>query len=223
MKLLVIEDSEPLRRSIVVGLSHLGFTLDDTGDGAEGLSMALNGQYDVIILDLMLPHMDGMEILKTLRAQSNQTRVIILSAKNHTQDRVDGLLRGADDYLTKPFSFQELHARLLTIMRRGELNSIDNSIRIGDFCINLEHKTFLFQDQVLELTPNEFKIVEYIFKSQGRVVSTEMISEAVVGNFDHLSKNAIEAHLSSIRRKVRAVDGNLPIKHKRGFGYMVSQ
>lgn len=219
MKLLVVEDSEPLRRSIVVGLSHLGFTLDDTGDGATALRMALENQYDAIILDLMLPHIDGMKILQAIRSHENQARVLILSAKTQTEDRVQGLLQGADDYLTKPFSFQELHARLLAILRRGQLQRMDNNLTIGDFRMDLVDKSFYFKNERVELTLNEFKIVEYIFQSKGRIVSTEMISEAVVGNFSHLSKNAIEAHLSTIRRKIRNLGGELPIKHKRGFGY----
>ncbi len=157
MKLLIIEDSETLRRSLIVGLNHLGFATDDTGDGQEALSMALNNQYDVIILDLMLPGLSGLEILKALRKQKKQTRVLILSAKTDTQDRVEGLLQGADDYLTKPFSFEELHARILTIMRRGSLEQVDQTLSIDEFCVNLADKTFLYQGQVIDLTRTNSK------------------------------------------------------------------
>ncbi|MCG6350725.1 response regulator transcription factor [Vibrio fluvialis] len=223
MKLLIIEDSETLRRSLIVGLNHLGFATDDTGDGQEALSMALNNQYDLIILDLMLPGLSGLEILKALRKQKKQTRVLILSAKTDTQDRVEGLLQGADDYLTKPFSFEELHARILTIMRRGSLEQVDQTLSIDEFCVNLADKTFLYQGQVIDLTPNEFKIVQCLFSAPNRVMSVEQISESVVGHFDYVAKNTIEAHLSSIRKKVRDAGGNLPVKNKRGFGYVAQK
>ena len=122
MKVLLIEDSEALRRGIRVGLDHLGYTVDETGDGSEGLSMALTNSYDFIILDLMLPNVDGLSLLKSIRKLGNQSKVIILSAKSQAEDRVTGLLAGADDYLSKPFSFDELQARLLCLGRRGELN-----------------------------------------------------------------------------------------------------
>ncbi|WP_068712947.1 response regulator transcription factor [Vibrio tritonius] len=223
MKILIIEDSEILRRSLVVGLNHLGCATDETGDGAIGLKMALQNTYDVIILDLMLPNLDGMALLQTLRNKNSPARVLILSAKNQTQDRVDGLLKGADDYLTKPFSFDELHARILTLMRRGGLEHSDNSLTVGDFRLNLASRTFTYLDRSIELTPNEFKILECLFSKPNRVVSLEKISEAVVGHYDYLSKNAIEVHISAIRRKVRAANGQLPIKNKRGFGYTISQ
>ena len=223
MKILIIEDSETLRRSLVVGLSHLGFTTDDSGEGSEALSMALNNHYDMIILDLMLPGLSGLEILKALRKQKKQSRVLILSAKTETQDRVEGLLQGADDYLTKPFSFEELHARILAIMRRGHLQQMNQNLIIGDFCLNVADKTFAFKEQIIELTPNEFKILQYLFSSPNSVMNAEQISEALVGHFDHISKNTIEAHISSIRRKVRAFNGTLPVKNKRGFGYVAQK
>lgn len=223
MKLLIIEDSEPLRRGIVVGLNNLGFTLDETGDGSVGLSMALTNQYDLIILDLMLPNVDGMSILRTLRLQGIETKVLILSAKTLQQDKIDGLMQGADDYLTKPFSFEELHARILAILRRGNLTKIDNCHQSGGFSLDLEVKRFTYLGQEIELTRNEFKIMECLFAAKGRVVNAEMISEAVVGTFDHLSKNTIESHLSSVRKKAREKGGTLPIKNKRGFGYFVDE
>lgn len=220
MKLLLIEDSEVLRRSLMVGLNNLGFTLDETGDGSQGLSMALSNQYDLMILDLMLPNVDGMSILKAMRQQGIQTKVLILSAKSLAQDKIDGLMQGADDYLTKPFSFEELHARILAILRRGQMLQLDNSHEIGGFRLDIERKTFSFQSTEIELTRNEFKIIECLFANAGRVVNVERISEAVVGSFDHLSKNTIESHLSSVRKKARAEGGILPIKNKRGFGYI---
>ncbi len=132
MNILVIEDSEALRRSLQVGLGNLGFTVDETGDGSEGLSMALSGNYDLILLDLMLPSVDGMSILQALRSSNNQSRVLILSARSEPQDKINGLMKGADDYLTKPFSFEELHARVLALLRRGSLQNQQNTLTVGD-------------------------------------------------------------------------------------------
>lgn len=223
MKLLLIEDSEPLRRGLKVGLSHLGFTVDETGDGSEGLSMALTNEYDFILLDLMLPNVDGMSLLKSIRKQGKQTKVIILSAKSSPQNRVEGLLSGADDYLSKPFSFDELHARIIAISRRGVLNNSDNTLTVGEFSLDLLRKQFCYQGKKIDLTKNEFKIIECLFISKEQVVNAEQISEAVAGSFAFLSKNTIEAHLSSVRRKVRAVHAVLPIKNKRGFGYIAGE
>ncbi len=145
MKVLIIEDSISLRRSLKVGLSNLGFTIDDTGDGSEGLSMALSGDYSLLILDLMLPSVDGTSILKAIRQAGKDIRILILSAKDLAEDKVDGLLNGADDYLTKPFSFDELHVRLLCLMRRGSLNVNDSSINIGPISLDLHLKHFKSQ------------------------------------------------------------------------------
>lgn len=223
MKLLLIEDSEPLRRGLKVGLNHLGFTVDETGDGSEGLSMALTNQYDFVLLDLMLPNVDGISLLKSIRKEGIQTKVIILSAKSSPQNRIEGLLSGADDYLCKPFSFDELHARIIAISRRGEINNSDNTLTVAGFSLDLVRKQFSSQGNMIELTKNEFKIIECLFLSKEQVVNAEQISEAVAGSFAFLSKNTIEAHLSSVRRKVRAVNGVLPIKNKRGFGYIAGE
>ena len=221
MKILIIEDSNSLRRSLKVGLSNLGFTVDDTGDGSEGLSRVLSGDYSLLILDLMLPSVDGTSILKALRDAKKDIRVLILSARDLTEDKVQGLLNGADDYLTKPFSFDELHVRLLCLMRRGSLNINDSKITIGQFSLDLHLKQFHCNGIDANLTPNEYKLVECLFTNQGKVISPEKLSEYLAGQYDAIAKNSIEAHLSTARKKVRAVGYDLPIKTKRGFGYFV--
>ncbi|OCH15307.1 two-component system response regulator [Aliivibrio sp. 1S165] len=223
MKILLIEDSAHLRRSLVVGLSNLGFTIDDTGDGSVGLSMAITNEYDFIILDLMLPNVDGITLLKSIRKMGNDVKVIILSARSQPEDRVEGLLSGADDYLVKPFSFDELHARILTVARRGVVKNSDDDIRLGDFKLDLAKKELEFSEQFIDLTKNEYKIIECLFLSKNQVMTTENISNYVVGSFDSLSKNTIESHLSSVRKKVKVLGGELPIKNKRGFGYYLEK
>lgn len=221
MKILIIEDSVSLRRSLKVGLSNLGFTVDDTGDGSEGLSMALSGDYSLLILDLMLPAVDGTSILKAIRQAGKDIRVLILSAKDLTEDKVEGLLNGADDYLTKPFSFDELHVRLLCLMRRGSLKVNDSNINIGAISLDLHLKQLRCGGVDAHLTPNEYKVVECLFTNQGKVISPEKLSEYLAGQYDAIAKNSLEAHLSSARKKVKVMGYELPIKTKRGFGYFV--
>ncbi|MEC6822764.1 response regulator transcription factor [Photobacterium piscicola] len=223
MKLLIIEDSSALRRSLVVGFNNLSITTDEASNGTDGLSLALNNPYDIIILDLMLPGIDGMDILKQLRKSAVQTRIIILSANNQRQDRIDGLLQGADDYLTKPFSFDELHARILAVSRRGLINNFTNTITINGFILDSNKMTLRYETTDIELTPNEFKIVEYLFNHKDQVMSTSMISDNIANNFDYISKNTIEAHISTIRKKIKLkmIDAIFPIKNKRGFGYYI--
>lgn len=204
-----------------MGLSNLGFTVDDTGDGSEGLSMVLAGDYSLLILDLMLPSVDGTAILKALRDAKKDIRVLILSARDLTEDKIQGLLNGADDYLTKPFSFDELHVRLLCLMRRGSLNINDSKINIGTFSLDLHLKQFHCNGIDANFTPNEYKLVECLFTNQGKVISPEKLSEYLAGQYDAIAKNSIEAHLSSARKKVREIGYDLPIKTKRGFGYFV--
>jgi DNA-binding response OmpR family regulator len=223
LKILIIEDSTSLRRSLKIGLSNLGFMVDDTGDGSEGLSMALAGDYSLLILDLMLPSVDGTAILKAIRKANKDLRVLILSAKDLTEDKISGLLNGADDYLTKPFSFDELHVRLLCLMRRGSLNINDSKINIGVFSLDIHLKQLLCNGIDAHLTPNEYKLVECLFTNQGKVVSPEKLSDYLAGQYNAVAKNSIEAHLLTTRKKVRDIGHDLPIKTKRGFGYFVEK
>lgn len=222
MKVLIVEDSISLRRSLKIGLENLGFTIDETGDGSEGLSMALMGDYELLILDLMLPSLDGLELLKAIRREKTDLRVLILSAKSQPEDRVTGLLTGADDYLTKPFSFDELHARLLCLTRRGSLKTASDKIFLDGFVLNLQQKNLHFNNTFIDLTPNEYKIIECLFTNQNSVISPEKLSEHIAGQYDVISKNSIEAHLSSARKKAKVAGGNLPVTTKRGFGYIVN-
>ena len=207
----------------MIGLQNLGFTVDDTGDGSDGLSMALSGDYDVIILDIMLPSLDGISLLKTLRHNHKDTRVLLLSAKSQPEDRVKGLLTGADDYLTKPFSFEEVHARLLSLLRRGNLLKHIDKIQVGELTLDLQLKTLTFGRKFIDLTPSEYKIVECLFTNQNAIVTPEKLSERIAGQYDAISKNSIEAHLSSARKKTKVAGSELPIITKRGFGYLVTQ
>ena len=183
--------------------------------------MALAGNYSLLILDLMLPSVDGTAILKAIRKANKDIRVLILSARDLTEDKIQGLLNGADDYLTKPFSFDELHVRLLCLMRRGSLNVDKSTISVGHFSLDLHLKQLHCNGKDANLTPNEYKLVECLFSNQGKVIGPEKLSEYLAGQYDAVTKNSIEAHLSTTRKKVRELGFDLPIKTKRGFGYFV--
>jgi two-component system copper resistance phosphate regulon response regulator CusR len=171
----------------------------------------------------MLPSVDGTAILKAIRKANKDLRVLILSAKDLTEDKISGLLNGADDYLTKPFSFDELHVRLLCLMRRGSLNINDSKINIGVFSLDIHLKQLLCNGIDAHLTPNEYKLVECLFTNQAKVVSPEKLSDYLAGQYNAVAKNSIEAHLSTTRKKVRDIGHDLPIKTKRGFGYFVEK
>ena len=220
---MLIEDSDALRRNITIGLKKLGYAVDNAATGTDGLNMALLGEYDIVILDLMLPHLDGMEILTVLRKKNIDTRIIILSARSEPDDKVTGIIAGADDYLAKPFSFDELCARMVNLMRRGKLVHSDDKVVVGDFTLDLQSKLLLLNQTPVDLTPNEYRIVECLFHNKNRIVTSERLSESIAGSYDMVSKNAIEAHLSAVRKKVRKLGGELPVKNKRGFGYMVAE
>lgn len=220
MRLLLIEGSDSLRHSLTVGLSRLSFSVDSSGDGAEGLNMALVGDYDLIILDILLPNLDGKTVLKILRESGNQAKILILSAVRNSSEKAKSLFAGADDYLEKPFSLDELHARLLSLMRRGNYTGAIDVHNVGDLSLNLQIKEVKYRDVVISLTPNEYKIIECLFLRKNKIISTDVISEYISGSFDSISKNSIEAHISSVRRKVKLLGGELPIRNRRSFGYV---
>ncbi|MDO6487655.1 response regulator transcription factor [Colwellia sp. 6_MG-2023] len=222
MNILLVEDSDKLRRSLRIGLVALGFAVDEAGDGADALAMALSDDYDIIILDLMLPSVDGLSILKSLRKHKKQSKVLILSAKDQLSDRIDGLFTGADDYMTKPFSFDELHARIIALTRRGELLRTSNTITIDDFVVDLQAKVLSFSGKAIDLTPTEYKITECLFINKEKVVSAEKMGEYIVGKYDAINKNSLEAHISSIRKKLKKFSAVFPVKNKRGFGYVAT-
>lgn len=220
MRILLVEDSASLRNSLKLGLEKLSYSVDTAATGTEGLNMALIGEYDLLILDLMLPELDGMALLKALRKKNHDIRVLILSARSEPEDKTTGILAGADDYLAKPFSFDELCARLINLMRRGAALHTDDTIVIGDFELNLQAKSFTLKATPFELTPNEYKILECLFVNRNKVITSEKLSEHIAGSYDCVSKNSIEAHLSTARKKARLLGAELPVKNKRGFGYL---
>ena len=220
MKLLLVEDSERLQRSLSTGLKQRGFNLDQAYDGEQALAYIAVNQYDAIILDLMLPKIDGLSVLSKLRKQGKDCHVLILSANDQTEDRIRGLDLGADDYLVKPFAFDELISRLRALGRRrsGVKNPV---IDIQGVKIDSLARQVLYQQKPVPLTPHEYQILEFLGNRRGRVFSHDQLIEHLYDAASYVTRNAVEAHISSLRKRLDAAGAPSLIKTRRGFGYLI--
>lgn len=216
----MIEDSERLRFSLGQALRKSGYSVDLVGDGKEGYDYAYFNTYDVIVLDLMLPGMDGLTLLRKLRAAGKDTHVLILSARDQVEDRVKGLEIGADDYMIKPFSFDELHARLRTLLRR-KASVKSPELRVGPLQLNLSTKEVKKDDVAIDLTAGEYSIFECLVLNRGKVLSKEQLLDAVHDSDSFPGTNVIEVMVCKIRGKLEAAVGESLIKTRRGYGYYV--
>ncbi|MFZ0487188.1 MAG: response regulator transcription factor [Arenicellales bacterium] len=220
MKLLVVEDSERLRRALLEGLRRCGFTVDVAGDGQEGLAFAQTNDYDVILLDLMLPGLDGLSLLRKLRDGGRRAQVLILSAKDQVEDRVKGLELGADDYLTKPFAFEELVARIKVLVRRRHAIK-SPEIKLGQLAIDMGGRRVRANGEAVSLTPAEYNLLEYLALRQGHVISKAQLRDQLYDSDSLAESNVIEVLISNIRKKVRNAGADDIITTKRGFGYCI--
>lgn len=218
MRVLIIEDYAPLRKALIRGLKESGFSVDATGDGEEGLWYAESNPYDVIILDLMLPGMSGWDILQSLRQQGNTVPVLVLTARDAVDDRVKGLDLGADDYLVKPFAFEELLARLRALVRRGYQKK-DPIIRIADLEIDTIRKLVRRGGNLISLTPREYALLEYLAFREGEVVSRSDIWEHVYDFHSEASSNVVDVYIGYLRRKIDKGFKQKLIHTRRGMGY----
>jgi DNA-binding response OmpR family regulator len=220
MRLLVIEDYRPLQQSLTKGLREAGFAVDTTRDGQEGLWYAMGNEYDVIILDLMLPGMDGLSILSKLRAKGRQSHVLILTAKDTLQDRVTGLDLGADDYLVKPFAFKELLARVRALLRRSYRKK-NPRIKVQDLRIDLTTQRVWRGREEIQLTPREYALLEYLAMRAGETVSRTDIWEHVYEFNSSASSNVVDVYIGYLRKKIER-PGKPPLIHTvRGRGYIL--
>jgi DNA-binding response OmpR family regulator len=220
MRVLLIEDYRSLQTSLTKGLREAGFAVDVTGDGREGLWYGMSNDYDVIILDLMLPGLDGLSILSKLRAEGRQSHILILTAKDTLQDRVKGLNLGADDYLVKPFAFEELVARLRALVRRAYVKK-NPSIEIDDLQIELTTQRVRRGEEEIHLTPREYALLEYLAVNTGRTVSRSDIWEHVYEFGSNASSNVVDVYIGYLRSKIeRRGKANL-IHTVRGRGYVL--
>lgn len=221
MKLLLVEDEELLSKSIAKGLRKHGYAVDCAYDGEQALELYNINQYDLMILDLNLPKIDGLDVLKTIRSKDSILRIIILSARSEVDDKIAGLDKGGNDYLTKPFNFAELEARIRNLLRQ-ELKTRDTDLYCGFLRIDTASKQVLWKDIVIELTKKEYSILEYLMIHQGEVISSEELIEHVWDSETDPFSNSFRFHISSLRKKLLEVSGvsNL-IGTIRGQGYLI--
>lgn len=223
MRALLIEDDPEVSSYIAKGLKEQGYTVDSALDGKEGLGLASTEQYDVMVVDRMLPKLDGLSILKSVRASGNQTPIIVLSALGDVDDRVMGLKAGGDDYLVKPFAFSELMARIEAIIRRAEAHSdsADTELSVGDLKMELLSRRVSRSDKKIDLQSREFKLLEYLVKHKGQVVTRTMLLENVWNYHFDPQTNVIDVHISRLRSKIDKDFDPPLIRTVRGAGYII--
>lgn len=220
MKILLIEDSVRLQDSIRLALKKSGYAVDLASDGEQGLWQAESSAYDVIVLDLMLPKLDGLSVLTRLREQGVDTHVLILTAKDTVADRVRGLEIGADDYLTKPFSIDELLARVAALIRRsyGQKNP---ELRFGNLRFDVSRQEASVAGNKISLAPREYKVLELLARRAGSLVTRAEIEENIYEDRVEIFSNVIDATISILRKKMNAVGCELAIQTRRGLGYIL--
>ena len=216
MKLLIVEDSQRLLRSLGMGFRKLGYAVDLCADGREGYDLARLNEYDVVVLDLTLPSLDGLSILQRLRSLGKQTHILILSAKDRVEDRIRGLESGADDYLTKPFSFDELCARIQALSRRCYATK-NPEIALGPLSLNTVTRTLSRGEERIHLTPAEYRLVERLALNRGRVLSKKQLIDALCDSDSFPQPNVIEVLVCTLRKKA----GDSIIETRRGLGYCI--
>lgn len=221
MYILVVEDERRLAQVIRRVLEEEGHTVDLAYDGEEGLAMAMGGSHDVIVLDVLLPGMDGIQLCRSLRANRVDTPVLLLTALDSVEDRVRGLDAGADDYLPKPFAFQELLARLRALGRRRVEAREPDQLQVADLVLDLRRRRAQRAGRVIELSPREFALLEFLMRNQGRVVTRTQILDHVWGYDFSPDSNLVDVYVAYLRRKVDRGQGRQLIRTVRGAGYVL--
>ena len=220
MRILLVEDDRALNRSLVKLLKTQNYSVDPAFDGQEALDHLLGVEYDLIILDVMMPQMDGFTFIKKLRTQGDEGPVLMLTAKDSLADRITGLDLGADDYLVKPFEFEELLARIRAMLRRKKRDVLSDTVQIGDITINIAKKQVKKEATLIELTAKEYEVLEYLCRNRGQVLTRDQIREHVWGFEYEGESNIIDVIVKNIRKKTK--DPAL-IKTKRGLGYVIKE
>jgi len=221
MRVLLIEDDTKIASFIIKGLKAEGFAVDHAVDGDTGLHLAMTEPYDVAVIDIMLPRRDGFDIVASLRQAKRALPVIILSARGATEDKVKGLQLGSDDYLTKPFAFSELLARIQALLRRNRGASEPTRLEAGDLSMNLITREVVRQGRRIELQPLEFSLLEYLMRNAGKVVSKTMIMEHVWDYHFDPQTNVVESRIYHLREKIDKDFDTKLIQTVRGVGYVL--
>lgn len=219
MRILVIEDDEQTAGYLRKGLKEAGHAVDWSKDGRDGLFMATSERYDLFIVDRMLPGIDGLSIVRVLRSENVRTPILILSALGQVDDRVRGLKAGADDYLSKPYAFSELTARVEALLRRTGGESVETRLSVSDLELDLLKRTATRAGQPIELKPREFRLLEYLMRHEGQVVTRTMLLEGVWDYHFDPQTNVIDVHMSRLRQKIDKGFDKPLIQTVRGAGY----
>jgi len=223
MRVLLIEDEFKMADLIRKGLKENGFLVDVAHHGSDGLKLALSHDYDMIVLDVMIPGIDGWEVLRRLREKKNLTPVIILSALDSLEDRLHGLEIGADDYLVKPFAFSELVARIQTILRRGQTVTASNVYRVGDLELDLTAHRVSRQGVRIELTPKEFTLLSLLLRFKGDALTRTRIAERIWNLDSFHDTNVVDVHMRRLRAKIDDPFEKKLIHTVRGVGYVLEE
>ena len=220
MHILLIEDDNDAASYLIKGLKESGHVIDRASDGEEGLFMALDSNFDILIVDRMLPKLDGLSLIKKVREDQNDTPILILSALGEVDERVKGLKHGADDYLAKPFSFSELLARLEALNRRNLPDSSSSLLEVGDLKLNLLSRRVEREGEKIDLQPREFKLLEFLMRRPNQVVTRTMLLEGVWEYHFDPQTNVIDVHISRLRSKIdKPFKGKQMLFTERGAGY----
>lgn len=223
MKILMVEDDATTIEYVVKGFIEQGHNIETATDGHQGLLLATSMKYDLIILDRMLPQLDGLKLLAALRATGSQTPVLILSALSHVDERVKGLRAGGDDYMTKPFAFSELLVRAEKLMQRGESQPVISDLKVGPLTIELLTRKVTLGEQELMLQPKEFQLLKYLMEHENQVISRTLLFEAVWDYHFDPRTNVIDVHIAKLRRKFEELGHGELIETVRGAGYRLRQ
>jgi heavy metal response regulator len=221
VRILLVEDDKKIASFVMKGFKEAGFAVDHAGDGEDGLHLALGELYDAAVIDIMLPKMDGLTLINRLREKNINTPVIVLSAKRSTEDRIRGLETGSDDYLTKPFSFSELLARVNALIRRSTRTVEPSRLTVGDLAMDFMTREVTRQGRKIELPPREFALLEYLMRNAGRIVSKTMILEHVWDYSFDPQTNVVDVLVSRLRSKVDKDFEDKMIHTVRGVGYVL--
>ena len=222
MKILLVEDEIDLNNVVTKYLKKNGYSIDSIFDGEEALDYLRYGEYDLVILDIMMPKVNGFEVIKELRNNGDNTAILMLTARDSADDKVKWLDLGADDYIVKPFDFNELLARIRAVVRRKYGNS-SNRLVIGDLILDTSEKSVTRAGKQIELTGKEYEVLEYLMQSKNRILSRDQIKEHV-WDFDYEGdSNIIDVLIKNIRKKIDVEDGKKIIYTKRGLGYVIKE
>ena len=221
MRILIVEDEYNLADAISSALKREKYTVDVCNDGEDGLDNAISGIYNLVILDVMLPHVNGFDILKSIRDENIDTKVIMLTARSELDDKLEGLNNGADDYITKPFHMEELIARVNVQLRKNKNSVISDELSFGDIKLNLKSSklTCTKTNESIDIGLKELQILEYLISNSNIIISKDQLYDKIWGFDNEIESNNLEAYLSFIRRKLKSIGASTNIKVSRGLGY----